>query len=88
MSADKMKGAPLTPTKAAAHTGWLGPFDFWHRNKPVPFNPAYDPAAADRSRRVTSSMESDGFYDRHTREECATEWRRRYDALKAQGGKS
>ena len=66
------KAAPFVPTAHAQHTGWLGPFDFWHRNKPAPFNPAYDPKA-------------DDFYATHTRPECAAEWRRRYDAEKAAG---
>ena len=74
--------APTVPTAQAAYTGWLGPFNFWHRNKPLPFNPAFDPKAADRRRRVTASMEADGFYASHTRSECAAEWRRRYDTQK------
>lgn len=77
--------APTVPTAQAKHTGWLGPFDFWYRNKPVPFNPAYDPKADGRRTRVTASMEADNFYTDHTRPECAAEWRRRYDAEKASG---
>ena len=79
------KAVPLVPTTQAQHTGWLGPFDFWHRNKPAPFNPAYDPKADGRRARVTASMEADDFYATHTRPECAAEWRRRYDAEKAAG---
>lgn len=79
------KAPPTEPTAAAQHTGCLGPFDHWHRNAPAPFNPAYDPKADGRRAKVTGSMESDGFYDTHTRYECATEWRRRYDELKAKG---
>ena len=71
----------LRATAQAEHTGWLGPFDFWHRNKPRPFNPAYDPAAKVRSASVTSSMEADGYYEKHSRAECASEWQRRYAAL-------
>mgnify|MGYP003491229210 CR=1 FL=1 len=71
----------LRATAQAEHTGWLGPFDFWHRNKPGPFNPAYDPAAKARSASVTASMEAAGYYEKHTRCECASEWQRRYAAL-------
>lgn len=48
-------------------------------------NPAFDPKAAGRYALVTASLEKDGYYDTHTRQECAEEWRKRYDALKAQG---
>lgn len=68
---------------AARYTGWLGPMDYWHRNAPAPFNPAYDPGADARRERVTTSMERDGYYSDHTREQCAAEWRRRYDEDKA-----
>lgn len=71
----------LRATAQAEHTGWLGPFDFWHRNKPRPFNPAYDPHAKTRSAAVTASMEADGYYEKHSRAECASEWQRRYAAL-------
>lgn len=72
-----MRGA----APGAAHTGWLGPFDYWHRQQPRPFNPAYDPKANGRYTAVTASMEADGYYEKNTRAECAVEWRRRYDAL-------
>lgn len=71
----------LCPTAAANHTGWLGPLDFWHRNKPRPCNPAYDPHATARSATVAASMEADGYYEKHSRAECASEWQRRYAAL-------
>lgn len=60
-------------------------FEWLHNNPPIPFNPDFDPKAKDRSSRVTASMEADKFYDNHTREECAIEWRRRYDDLKSKG---
>ena len=50
---------------------------------PPPFNPHYDPSARKRYGRVTQSMEDDGYYDDHTREECSVEWKRRYDAHKS-----
>jgi len=60
---------------------YLGLFDYWHKHPPAPFNPDYDPAAKQRFADVTASMEADGFYTTHTRAECKTEWRRRYEAL-------
>jgi hypothetical protein len=30
-------------------------------------------------------MEADNFYTNHTREECKTEWGKRYDRLKQEG---
>lgn len=71
-------GAPMVAVPGRT-VGWLGPLDLWHRIQPAPFNPAYDPGAKDRYARVTGSMEQDGYYDSHTRAECAAEWRRRYD---------
>jgi hypothetical protein len=53
--------------------------------KPSPAKPVFDPKANARYAKVTASMEADGFYDGHTREQCAAEWRRRYDEL-ATGG--
>lgn len=64
---------------------FVGMFTFWWNNPPSPFNPAYDPKAKARYAKVTTSMESDGFYSNHTRQECAAEWRRRYDELKFKG---
>jgi len=71
--------AMSTRQAAARYTGWLGPLDYWHRNAPMPFNPAYDPGADARRSQITASMERDGYYTTHTREQCALEWRRRYD---------
>lgn len=59
-----------------------GYFAYWHDNPPAPFNPDFDPNAAERYRRVTKSMEADRLYETHTREECKAEWGRRYDELK------
>ena len=52
------------------------------RNPPMGFNPDFDPRAKKRYAQVTSSMEYDGFYNNHTREECRIEWKSRYDKLK------
>ena len=52
---------------------------------PAPFNPAYDPNAASRLQRVADSMESDGFYDNHSRDECAAEVSRRLALLTSEG---
>ena len=57
-------------------------FLYLHNNPPAPFNPDYDPKASDRFKRVTQSMVADNFYASHTREECKTEWHRRYDVDK------
>lgn len=46
--------------------------------------PTYDPKAKKRAEQVTASMEADDFYAGHSREECAVEWRRRYDLHSAQ----
>jgi hypothetical protein len=61
-----------------------GYFAYHHDNPPAPFNPDADPRAAERYRKVTASMEADGFYEGRTREECKAEWARRYDELKAE----
>lgn len=58
-----------------------GSFAYWHDNPPPPFNPDADPKAEGRYRKVTASMEADGYYASHTREECKAEWARRYDEL-------
>ena len=49
-----------------------------HNNPPPPFNPKYDPNAVARSRMVSKSLEDDNYYSTHTREECKTEWAKRY----------
>jgi len=67
------------------YTGNLGFFDNEWKNPPAPFNPKYDPKAAERYKKVTSSMVRDDFYANHIREECAAEWRKRYEDLKAKG---
>jgi hypothetical protein len=72
-----------TSMQAKAYTGYLGGFDFEHKNPPLSFNPDFDPKAEGRYAAVTASMEADDFYTGHTREECAAEWKRRYDDLKA-----
>lgn len=61
---------------------YCGLFTEQWRNPPAPFNPEYDPAAKGWYAQVTKSMEADGYYDTHTREECRVEWRARYDHLK------
>ena len=53
-----------------------------HDNPPAPFNPDYDPKDYARYTKVTQSMETDGWYTSHTREECKAEWARRYEELK------
>lgn len=58
-----------------------GYFASEHDNPPPPFNPDADPLAADHYAKVTASMEADGYYSSHSREECKAEWARRYDAL-------
>lgn len=68
-----------------AYTGHLGFFDHQWKNPPAPFNPAFDPKARGRFETVSSSMERDGYYTGHTREECKVEWARRYEQLKAAG---
>lgn len=50
---------------------------------PPPFNPEYDPKADARFREVSKSMQDDGYYSNHTRQECKEEWRKRYEKLKA-----
>lgn len=58
-------------------------FEFLWNNAPAPFNPDYKPYAKEVRKLVTDSMENDGYYDKHTRKQCAAEWRKRYDALMA-----
>ena len=62
----------------------VGFFEDQWNNPPPPFNPDFDPLAKGRFERVTASMEADNFYEGRSREECASEWRRRYEALKEQ----
>lgn len=59
----------------------MGGFGYWHMNPPPPFNPLANTKAAMRYRLVTASMEADGFYQTHTREECKAEWARRYKEI-------
>lgn len=63
----------------ADHRGY---FAYHHDNPPPPFNQDADPRAEARYAAVSRSMEADGYYASHTREECREEWGRRYDALK------
>lgn len=51
-------------------------FDIQHLQKPPPFNPKYLPAYSELAKRVTEKMERDGYYDSHTREQCAAERKR------------
>lgn len=62
-------------------------FEALHNNPPKPFNPDYDPMAKTWSSMVVQSMEKDGFYDNHTREECSIEYRKRFDQFKLQGNR-
>lgn len=52
-------------------------FGAMHDNPPAPFNPAFDPTAKARSERAAREMEAEGYYETHTREECAAEYKRR-----------
>jgi len=67
------------------YTGFLGGFDYEHKNPPAPFNPLYDPKSHKRYEMVTNSMTQDDYYSSHSREECKKEWRKRYDKLKSEG---
>jgi hypothetical protein len=49
-----------------------------HNNPPAPFNPEAKSYASEVWSKVAPSMEADGFYDAHTREECSVEFKRRY----------
>jgi hypothetical protein len=64
--------------RPADHRGY---FAFHHDNPPAPFNPEADPKSEERYRKVTQSMQTDGYYATHSREECKREWARRYDEL-------
>ena len=59
-------------------------FEYQHTNPPAPFNPDFDPGAKARYAKVSESMEADKYYDNHSRQQCATEWARRYDVLKGE----
>ena len=54
-------------------------FEWLHKNPPAIFNSECNPKTKDVWAKVTQSMEDDNFYASHTREECATEWKRRYE---------
>ena len=58
-----------------------GPFWYQHNFPPAPFNPKFDPKAASRWDKVSSSMRADNYYATHTQEECKKEWARRYNLL-------
>lgn len=58
-------------------------FAFQHENPPAPFNPSYNPKSQEWSDKASKKMLSQGFYDNHTLEECAKEYRRLYDKFKA-----
>lgn len=60
-------------------------FELLHNNPPPPFNPEFNANSVGWFREVAHSMEMEGFYDNHSREECSEEFRRRYDILKAGG---
>ena len=62
----------------------LGIFGYHHDNPPKPFNPLYDVRSLEWMSLTTLSMEKDGYYDNHTRDECQLEYRRRYEAFKAE----
>lgn len=57
-----------------------GIFEDAHQNPPKAFNPDYRPYAADVQHKVVDDMSREGFYQKHSREECAAEVRKRYDA--------
>ena len=57
-------------------------FEHLHKYPPAPFNPSYHPNAQAWFKGASDSMVEDGFYDHHTRAECAQEFRRRYEELK------
>jgi hypothetical protein len=46
-------------------------------NPPAAFNPAYRACAAPRRDAAVQQMELEGFYETHTRTECAAELARR-----------
>lgn len=48
----------------------------WH-DAPPPFNPCYDPRHGPVMQAAALAMDAEGYYDAHTRDECATELRRR-----------
>lgn len=66
------------------YNGWTGPMDFHHKNPPAPFNPEHRPHAKNIWGTIAPSMEADGFYDNHTREECSIEFKRRYKLAMAE----
>ena len=49
-----------------------------HENEPPAFNPDYRPYARRVGFEVAAHMHKQGFYSRHSREECAKEYQRRY----------
>ena len=51
--------------------------DYAHEHVPAPFNPHYDPRARQVADQVANEMQDEGFYDCHTRHECAVEFRQR-----------
>lgn len=54
-------------------------FEYHHNNPPAPFNPDYWVGSKNCYAVTTASMEDDNFYSSHTREECAVEWKKRYE---------
>jgi len=64
------------------YTGYLGGFDYEHKNPPKPFNPEADARAEGWYNATTTSMMRDKYYSNHTRAECKKEWAKRYDSIK------
>jgi hypothetical protein len=52
-------------------------FEHTHANPPASFNPSYCACAGKRLNAVTEAMEAEGYYNNHTREQCAAEIKRR-----------
>lgn len=68
-------------TKKSQHQILTQHFESLHNNPPKPFNPQYNSGYAEVANSVTKNMEEDGYYDTHTREECAAERKRRIDQM-------
>ncbi|MFZ3482128.1 hypothetical protein [Sphingomonas sp. 3-13AW] len=52
-----------------SYTGYLGGFDYEHKNPPAPFNPGADPQSVRRGDRATATLQKDPAYTSWTREE-------------------
>ena len=74
-----MKAKQSKEEKEFCHQGI---FWYQHNFPPDPFNKDFETRAAEWYSKVSTSMQTDNYYQQHTQQECKEEWARRYALLK------